>query len=705
MKLNSSILKIISSFKFILFSGYSRTRFHSLRTLLLFFILSLSASLSAQTTDISGIINVYSAVTSIKCNDLTVSNPTGFKSGDKVLIIQMKGGKINLTNSASFGTITNYNNAGNYEFAYIDVINGQTISLTQSLTGQYTLTDFVQIVNVPRYKNAIVSSKLTAAAWNGSSGGILALEIENNLTLNAPIEVSGLGFRGGTTSANYYNGCTSIDYFYASNQGAGAGKGESITNSDANFVNGRGAIANGGGGGNHVNAGGGGGSNSGTGGKGGNEWDGCSMSALGGEGGYSLNYSNALNKIFLGGGGGGGHQNNSEGTPGTSGGGIIFISADSIKGNNFLIKSDGLDNGKIAGIDGSGGAGSGGTVLLNVKGFSHLSVSAKGGIGGSYNGASTCHGPGGGGGGGTIWFSTLLTNTITDVRGGQAGLILVQSLPCFNTSYGAGAGTDGQLIFGLKPPDIAQNQIIKVSICKGQSYLGFDKTGIYRVKKQVANGCDSIVTIDLTVNGIRDTVIYKSICPGEQFLGYNKSGTYNDIIKDPNGCESKRNLILTLNRTADTTIIRFICAGFNFKLPNDKVVNLPGIYISNLKTSIGCDSVVRVNLKLLNNNNDSCLAPNIMFPSAFSPNFDLLNDEFKPVISGNSENILFYDLKIFNRWGELVFSSKDFNEGWKGDYLAKPCPLGNYFYTCKINSFETGQVQGSSFKGVVLLVR
>ena len=99
---------------------------------------------------------------------------------------------------------------------------------------------------------------------------------------------------------------------------------------------------NGGGGGNNHNAGGGGGGNYGAGGDGGNRVDapiGNCQSNSPGKGGLALNTFGynltpvANNKIFMGGGGGAGHDNGGTGIQGGAGGGIIYISANSIIGN------------------------------------------------------------------------------------------------------------------------------------------------------------------------------------------------------------------------------------------------------------------------------------------------------------------------------------------------------------------------------------
>ena len=66
----------------------------------------------------------------------------------------------------------------------------------------------------------------------------------------------------------------------------------------------------------------------------------------------------------------------------------------------------------------------------------------------------------------------------------------------------------------------------------------------------------------------------------------------------------------------------------------------------------------------------------VYIPNAFTPDGDGLNDIFIPVGKGITE----YTLQIFDRWGELIFQSSDFNKGWDGTYKSEPVPMGSYVY-------------------------
>lgn len=99
-----------------------------------------------------------------------------------------------------------------------------------------------------------------------------------------------------------------------------------------------------------------------------------------------------------------------------------------------------------------------------------------------------------------------------------------------------------------------------------------------------------------------------------------------------------------------------------------------------------------------------CDNSNLFIPTAFTPNNDGLNDVFYPMGVG-----LFkvQSLRIFNRYGQIVFLKTDFNAndrsaGWDGTFKGKPADLGGYIYTleviCKNNEVLT-------IKGKILLLQ
>jgi hypothetical protein len=435
----------------------------------LFFSTSLRAQIFSSSQNISGTINTYTAVTAVSTCSVTVASTSGFVAGNKVLLIQMQGATIDLTNTSAFGSITAINNTGNYEFGTINNVSGSVVILNSAVLKSYTVASKVQLITVPQYNGGVsITGALTATTWSGTTGGVLVFEA-STVSMSANIDVSGQGFRAGNLATDG-NDCYGKGY-YSGPKTTGADtssakKGEGIhIEAGTSYAYGRGAPANAGGGGNEHNGGGGGGANYGAGGIGGLGLNLCNATnalIAQGIGGYSLSgfYSNANNKVMMGGGAGDGGANNTQNTLGTRGGGIVMIKATSITSGGNSILANGVDNTGVSLSDGSGGAGAGGAVLLNVGSYpSAITIEAKGGKGSdnSYAG-NDCYAPGGGGGGGVVWLSQTSTpgGVSVNVSGGLAGIITVLTgKTCYGSdpNYGAVAGSDGTTLFSLSMPE------------------------------------------------------------------------------------------------------------------------------------------------------------------------------------------------------------------------------------------------------------
>lgn len=166
-----------------------------------FFVVSLVVfCLNTHAQNIGGVINNYTPVIDfLPCeNKIVVTDGTLYNINDTILIIQMKGAIIDTTNTPNFGNILDYKNAGNYEYNFVKQRVGNVIELKNSLSRNYNIPiGKVQLVRVPYYTNVTVSSTLTCQPWNGTTGGVLALNVRDTLYMNADGDVSGMGFRGG----------------------------------------------------------------------------------------------------------------------------------------------------------------------------------------------------------------------------------------------------------------------------------------------------------------------------------------------------------------------------------------------------------------------------------------------------------------------------------------------------------------------------
>lgn len=94
--------------------------------------------------------------------------------------------------------------------------------------------------------------------------------------------------------------------------------------------------------------------------------------------------------------------------------------------------------------------------------------------------------------------------------------------------------------------------------------------------------------------------------------------------------------------------------------------------------------------------------PEVWMPNAFTPDNDGLNDVYKPVTQRTTlEPYLF---QIFNRWGQLIFSSTDPERGWDGKFEGKSCINGVYSYILQYREGAEGSAQIIVQKGSVTLL-
>jgi gliding motility-associated-like protein len=497
-------------------------------------------------TDVTA--NIAAGATSITVTSSTMTNSSvltaGLAPGDLILIVQMQGATMDIvTNTAipvasggwggdytipnsvwtdfmggnystvaakrhEWGTVTNYNNSGKFEYAEVlSVPNGTTINVRCALKNSYTAAGHVQVVRVPRLGNLTLNanamvvpgfwngSAVVAGGWNGTTGGIVALEVNGTLNFgtNSKINASGYGFRGGVIE-DFTTGdgpATDVGYPGYSTANKGAEKGEGIGGAPAAEYTalysryGMGAAANGGGGGNYKNAGGGGGSNVGTGtyngkgvattgyaafwnleaagmattpssggGRGGYtgaksdqdesvvgpntaSWAGDGRRKEGGLGGHPLAYD--VTRAFMGGGGGAGEMDNTQGGSGGAGGGMVFLqSYGSITGAGTI---------EANGANGQNSNPNNQTAGFNVK----RGVDGAGGAGGGgaiiiSNGTALPSGlslsaTGGNGGNNAITYGSFTTGVEADGPGGGGGggmIAFTSGTPAQNVSPGNG---------------------------------------------------------------------------------------------------------------------------------------------------------------------------------------------------------------------------------------------------------------------------
>ncbi|GIV34144.1 MAG: hypothetical protein KatS3mg031_1679 [Chitinophagales bacterium] len=166
-------------------------------------------------------------------------------------------------------------------------------------------------------------------------------------------------------------------------------------------------------------------------------------------------------------------------------------------------------------------------------------------------------------------------------------------------------GCDSVIVTQLQvtPP---QTNYREIFICAGQAYYaGGDyqnTSGIYYDTLRAVSGCDSIVVTELTVNQNYHTVLNVSICQGEEYYAGGAyrtvSGTYRDTLSALNGCDSIITIHLTVYPKRTTYRPLTICQGETV-FAGGQQRGQTGIYLDTFTTEHGCDSIVLTILNVL----------------------------------------------------------------------------------------------------------
>ena len=410
-------------------------------------------------------------------------------AGDVLIVVQMIGAEIDTDNNHEIsgdygdgpggltqaGTLDTANFvAGQYEFVVATgPVSGGVIPIEGAGAGNGLLNSYLnsntatatlgfrryQVIKVPQFSRVALSGEIVSDRWNGRWGGIVAINVRDNLDLQGgSFNADGRGYRGGQffpDRSDNEQGAVNGNFGFKGEGIAGlpqrlfsrvlleeqpATNGEEIGPAGYAGVDnlgpsgtawtrdaGLGAPGNAGsGGGGSEDAGGGGGANFAAGGRGGQGVDGANTEGFGGAA-FPEHIPATPSLLVMGGGGGASNGNDTASldltvSSGQAGGGMVFVrSVDIVASGGGTISSNG-DSGGTAASEGGGGGGAGGTILVHTNNstVNELVFSAAGGDGGSS--LQTLDGGGGGGSGGVIWLSDTSAGSATFATdGGAAG--------------------------------------------------------------------------------------------------------------------------------------------------------------------------------------------------------------------------------------------------------------------------------------------
>jgi M6 family metalloprotease-like protein len=197
---------------------------------------------------------------------------------------------------------------------------------------------------------------------------------------------------------------------------------------------------------------------------------------------------------------------------------------------------------------------------------------------------------------------TYISDTIC--HGGEVSIsnLFYRESGIYTESFTNKYGCDSTVTLNLfvKP---AIDTSIFVKICQGESYSVGNKTfntaGAYQVKLASHSGCDSLVNLNLQILHPTDTTINASVCSGDYFAlagsRYNQAGTYTKTINNYQGCDSIITLNLTILKKDETNVEASVCLGDSIAFGTN-FYKISGTYTHTFVNRLGCDSIVHLNL-------------------------------------------------------------------------------------------------------------
>ena len=305
----------------------------------------------------------------------------------------------------------------------------------------------------------------------------------------------------------------------------------------------------------------------------------------------------------------------------------------------------------------------------------------------------------------TIIQTVQFANNVTSIHTENIAVLgvtpsIVQPLLCSNSQNGeltctvSGGNTSVDFSWNTVPPQttasisnlIAGTYTVSVSAadaCPASASVSLVSPMPIVVNCQLTNETCSQHNGSITSTVTGGTNAYQYLWSNNEttdFIDALTGGTYQLQVTDQNGCvQSSGNLYIqniqvpaTINLGGDTTICpgqKLLLQPGNFAqyLWQDNstqptfLVEQTGTYSVRVVNAAGCTTTDAIQVLVECNG--------IFFPTAFTPNDDRLNDAFGPV--GDIASLRNYSMHIYNRWGNLVFSTYNPYKKWDGKWNGK----------------------------------
>ncbi|MFT4644734.1 MAG: gliding motility-associated-like protein, partial [Planctomycetota bacterium] len=248
------------------------------------------------------------------------------------------------------------------------------------------------------------------------------------------------------------------------------------------------------------------------------------------------------------------------------------------------------------------------------------------------------------------------------------------------------------------------NDTLVVERCDGETYVMPDGTiaGVqddYSFTYPNRFSCDSIYVVRLIILPKYNELSNEFICADETYVlpggdVVSESGVYHDTLIAINGCDSVFKTNLVVFETYET-IIDTVMAENNqtYTLPDGATVTSEDEYETILNSVFGCDSLVITKIRVVNEWG---------IPNIFSPNASQEANKVFTIVN-EYDLIELTEMQIFNRWGQKVFDMQESGlKYWDGYYGGVLQSAGNYAYILKIRD-ENG-VESEMYSGNFVLV-
>jgi hypothetical protein len=140
---------------------------------------------------------------------------------------------------------------------------------------------------------------------------------------------------------------------------------------------------------------------------------------------------------------------------------------------------------------------------------------------------------------------------------------------------------------------------INITACSNYSWYNqtYFQSGTYTQLRANASGCDSILTLNLTIRQPTTSTLTQSACSNYILNGqtYTQSGTYTQILTNAVGCDSTITLNLTIRQPTISSLTQSACSSYTL---NGQTYTQSGTFTQTLTNASGCDSTITLNLTI-----------------------------------------------------------------------------------------------------------